>query len=247
MLLHRRFFLTQLGRATIGVLVIGTTGCSRGTAAPAVDEAASSTAAASREPAVVEWHRVDLRLVSAYILVRADQAAIVDTGWQGSAAAIQSGLKGVGLDWGSVAHVILTHNHIDHIGSLPGVLERAAQATAYAGEDDIGAIKAPRPVTAVADGDEVFGLEVIATPGHTAGHIAVLDRETGLLVAGDAMRGAPDGTVAAPAAQYTEDMAAAHESIRKLAGYRFDVAVFGHGDPVEQGASDAVETLSGQL
>jgi glyoxylase-like metal-dependent hydrolase (beta-lactamase superfamily II) len=243
MLLHRRLFLAQGGRVTFGVLVVAATGCSRST--PPAEEA--QTSPSPTELAPVDWHRINLGLVSAYILARGREAAIVDTGWQGSAAAIQSGLEAAGLSWASVAHVIITHKHPDHIGSLPGVLARATNATPYAGEADVAAIQTARPVTALADADQVFGLQVIATPGHTPGHIALLDRETGLLVAGDAVRGAPDGGAAAPVAQYTEDMAAASESIRKLAGYRFDVAVFGHGEPIEGDASEAVKTLAEQL
>ena len=39
------------------------------------------------------------------------------------------------------------------------------------------------------DGDEVFGLQIVATPGHTAGHVATFDPDSGVLVAGDAFPG----------------------------------------------------------
>jgi hypothetical protein len=50
-------------------------------------------------------------------------------------------------------------------------MEQAGTATAYAGEADIAQIDGPRPLVAAADGAEVFGLQVVGTPGHTAGHI----------------------------------------------------------------------------
>ena len=72
------------------------------------------------------WTRVNLGFVSAYILVHGGEAAIVDTGVEGSGDAIAAALTGIGLDWPAVAHVILTHNHGDHAGSAADVLDRAA-------------------------------------------------------------------------------------------------------------------------
>jgi hypothetical protein len=39
-------------------------------------------------------------------------------------------------------------------------------------------------------------------------------------------------------------MAAAGESIAKLAGFEYEVALFGHGEPLLQGASAAVAALA---
>ena len=96
-------------------------------------------------------------------------------------------VRTAGLGWDAVQHVILTHYHPDHIGSVGEVLGAAAKATAYAGAADIAQIKSPRPPKAVDDNDEVFGLRVIATPGHTPGHVCVFDPAGSLLILGDAM------------------------------------------------------------
>jgi glyoxylase-like metal-dependent hydrolase (beta-lactamase superfamily II) len=101
-------------------------------------------------------------------------------------------------------------------------------------------------LVAVEDGDTVFNLEVIATPGHTPGHISVYDRAGGLLVAGDAMNGANGGVIGANP-DFTPDMATANESIRKLAALTFDTVVFGHGEPVSGGASNQVAQLAAGL
>ena len=140
--------------------------------------------------------------MSAYILVRGAEAAIVDTGVGGSADAIETSLAGTGLDWSAVGHLILTHHHGDHVGSAADVLERAADAVGYAGQEDIGSISVPRPLTAVGDGEQVFGLTIVTTPGHTAGSISVLDPLGGLLVAGDALLTSA-GRPTPPSAQFT--------------------------------------------
>jgi glyoxylase-like metal-dependent hydrolase (beta-lactamase superfamily II) len=186
---------------------------------------------------------VNLGFVSAYIVVRAGEAAVVDTGVEGSESAIESGLTALDVDWGAVGHVIITHRHGDHQGSLPGVLEAATGATAYAGAGDVAAITSPRPLVSVGDGDRIFDLEIVETPGHTPGHISVLSPDASLLIAGDALNGLGGGVIGANP-QFTDDMALANLSVQKLAGFRYDTVVFGHGEPVEGNASSLVADLA---
>ena len=270
--LNRRMFLTDLGRGTLAIAVVGAipvlAACSNGDdsegalAAPTVATTptpgvqSGSPAAAPSTPtteaaqpssdaaSAVDWTRVNLGNVSAYILVRAGEAAVVDTGVRGSADDIEASLVTAGIDWAAVGHVILTHHHGDHQGSLPDVLARAPEAAAYAGAADIPSIDSPRPLLSVGDGDHVFDLEIIETPGHTPGHISVLDSAGGLLVAGDALNGADGGVIGANP-RYTPDMDTAALSIAKLAERAFETVVFGHGDPVIGGASAQVAALVG--
>jgi glyoxylase-like metal-dependent hydrolase (beta-lactamase superfamily II) len=250
--LDRRVFLRDLGWGAVGLVISPLAACSTpptqvttSLPSPSVTTGAraGTTLATQPEPgAVVRWERVDLGFVSAYVLARGGEAAVVDTGVAGSADAIEEVLVGMALGWESVGHVILTHSHRDHVGSIAQVLERAGSATAYAGVDDIPDIDAPRTVEGVSDGDIVFGLEIIATPGHTPGHICVLDPAGGVLVAGDALNGS-DGGVAGPNPEFTADMDAALRSVVKLAALRFDTLLFGHGEPVEGEADQAVASL----
>jgi glyoxylase-like metal-dependent hydrolase (beta-lactamase superfamily II) len=208
---------------------------------------ASSAPTAQPTRAAFDWRRIDLGFVSAYLLIDNTQVVVVDTGTKGSATAIEEALTDLGMGWYAVEHVIFTHHHPDHVGSAIPVLE-ATEAEAYAGEADVYAIGSPQPLTPLVDGDEVFGLQIIATPGHTPGHICVYDPVGGVLVAGDALVGQADGGgVAGPDAAYTEDMETAHESVRKLAGFSYDTVLFGHGEPVEAGGSRLVQELAGQL
>jgi glyoxylase-like metal-dependent hydrolase (beta-lactamase superfamily II) len=188
---------------------------------------------------------VDLGFVSAYVLVRGGEAAVVDTGVGGSADQIGAVLDDAGPGWAGVRHVVLTHKHPDHVGSLGDVADRAAAAKLYAGAPDVSAIDAPRRLRTVADGDEVFGLQVVTSPGHTAGHVAVFDADSGVLVAGDAL-GNTDG-LAGSNPQFTEDDAAAADSVRKLAALRPRVILVGHGPPVERSAAAQLERLARSL
>jgi glyoxylase-like metal-dependent hydrolase (beta-lactamase superfamily II) len=56
--------------------------------------------------------------VSAYVLVRGKEAAVVDTSVTGSVTQIGDALVAAGSSWGAVRHVILTHQHPDHVGSV---------------------------------------------------------------------------------------------------------------------------------
>lgn len=190
--------------------------------------------------------RVNMGFVNAYVLIRGKEAAVVDTGTSGNGSKFADVVRTAGLSWNAVHHVILTHYHRDHIGSVGEVLGAAGKATVYAGAADIPKIESPRPIKAVGDNDEVFGLRVIATPGHTPGHICVFDPAGSLLILGDAMNNI-GSKLGGPNPQYTADMALAHQSVKKLAGLTFDRAVFGHGEPIDKGASQAIAKLAGTL
>jgi glyoxylase-like metal-dependent hydrolase (beta-lactamase superfamily II) len=66
------------------------------------------------------------------------------------------------------------------------------------------------------------------------------------MVLGDAMVNM-GGQLTGANAQYTADMDQANASIKKLTALTFDKAFFGHGDPIEQGASAAVAKVAGAL
>lgn len=266
--LDRRTFLADMGKGAFALAVVGLAACGPsaiGSTLPSLSPAGSSggrsgdqpsatppgTSAAGGPPSgppssgvdgAVTWERVNLGFVSAYVLVRAREAAIVDTGVSGSADEIEAALGRVGLDWSAVGHLILTHHHNDHQGSAPDVLERAPDATGYAGGEDIPAISVPRPLTAVADGDAVFGLRIVTTPGHTAGSISIHDPVGGVLVAGDALR-TDGGKPTPPGGQFTVDMAQAKQSIVKIGELTFETLLVGHGEPLVGGASAAVKAL----
>ena len=152
-------------------------------------------------------------------------------------------MTALGLGGSDVGNVILTHRHPDHVGSLDGVLALAPDATAWIGAADLAAVRASRPLSAVKDGDEVFGLSIVGTPGHTVGHISVLDPVGGILVAGDALR-TDTGSLAGSNPQFTEDAAAAKASVVKLGKLTFETLLVGHGEPILSGASGQVKALA---
>ena len=245
--ISRRTWLARMVPGTVAVWTELTFGLGRkgwSVALGGEDLAASLAEAETLGP--VEALRVNMGFVNGYVLVRGKEAAIVDTGTPNNGARFAEVIRTAGLGWDAVRHLILTHYHPDHVGSMGEVLAAAPGATAYAGAADIPQIKSPRPITAVGDNEEVFGLRIIATPGHTPGHICVFDPAGSLLVLGDAMVNI-NNRLGGPNPQYTADMTQAHRSVKKLAGITFERAVFGHGEPMDQGASQAIAKLASTL
>ncbi len=194
---------------------------------------------------LVTSKRVNLDFVSAYIIDRGDGLVVVDTGAGGSAAAIQAAIEEYGKSWSDVGYVIATHSHGDHVGSLNAVIAQAKDADVFAGDLDVSEIASDRPITPLFDGDVVNGVQTLTTPGHTPGHISLLDPDVGLF-SGDALNGAGGGVVG-PNPRFTPDMGTAFESVKKLATYTYEQVFFGHGEPVLMGGSDAVKALANSL
>ena len=216
------------------------------TSAPATTAAPTTTAPTGGT--AFAWERVNLGNVSAYILERSGKAVLIDTGLGGSAGDIETALGRLGLAWGNVGHVILTHRHGDHVGSIDAVLAAAPEATGYIGEGDAAAVSAPRPLTIVDDGDSVFDLEIIATPGHTPGSISVFDPIGGVLVSGDAvLGGAEPASVAGASPRFSEDMATADQSIIALAALQPEAILPGHGEPITVEAATKLNALAASL
>jgi glyoxylase-like metal-dependent hydrolase (beta-lactamase superfamily II) len=246
----RRWLLVQTGRGVVGIAVLGVAAaCSDNSqtaedAQPADDSSEATESRSTGTPGgSMSWERVDLDFVSAYVLVRGNEAAVVDTGVGGSAGAIGQVLEQAGPGWGGVRHVVLTHKHPDHAGSVSDVLDQATSATGYIGQADLTEVDAQ--LSALGDGDEVFGLQIVGTPGHTAGHISIFDEDTGVLVAGDALNN--DGGLAGSSPEFTEDQAAAAASVLKMARLRPKTILVGHGEPIVDVGAAALERLASSL
>lgn len=239
----RRWVLLHAGKGFLGLAVLGLA------AACSADDDAGTTVVSgpghSGSAAGLDWWRVDFAYVSAYVLVRAREAALVDCGLGSRVDAIGAVLGAAGTGWDRVRHVLITHVHTDHHDGLTEVAARAPGAAIYAGAADSRSIQdvSGRQVRPVTDGEEVFGLRMVETPGHTPGHLAVFDTDSRVLVAGDAISNTIDG-LQGPMSDFSGDMRTAEESVRKLAALEPEVILFGHGPPVQQDAAAQLRRLA---
>ena len=87
------------------------------------------------------------------------------------------------------------------------------------------------------------GAQVVHTPGHTPGSISLYFPNDGVLIAGDAMQRRGD-VLTTPSPFFSSDMAAARQSIRKLALLDFEILCLSHFMPMRSGARTAVRSLA---
>jgi len=141
-----------------------------------------------------------------YLVREDDGFTLIDTNMSGQAAAIMQEANKLGLP---IARILLTHAHVDHVGSLdalhdalPDVQVAISERDArfLSGDKSLDAsepqvrlrggypICQTKPALLLHAGDRIGSLEVIATPGHTPGHIAFLDTRDRALIAGDAFQ-----------------------------------------------------------
>jgi glyoxylase-like metal-dependent hydrolase (beta-lactamase superfamily II) len=179
-----------------------------------------------------------------YIVGR-DRVAIIDPGPDDAAhiAALLDAVRGE-----AVTHIFVTHTHRDHspaaarIKAATGapVLAQGPHRLArplHTGEMrrlDASADLDFRPDIVLADGEIVSGrgwtLEAVATPGHTANHMAFAFKEANLLFAGDHVMAWSTTIVAPPDGAMTDYMASLH----KLAQRDEPLYLPGHGAPVRE-------------
>lgn len=103
----------------------------------------------------------------------------------------------------------------------------------------------------IGDGEVIdlgAGIEAVAVavPGHTPGSVGFHLPEARLLFTGDAVARTPDGERVILGV-FNTDPARAAESCQRLAALDVEIACFGHGDPVADGAGAQLRALAGRL
>ncbi|MDM1045279.1 MBL fold metallo-hydrolase [Myroides sp. 1354] len=93
------------------------------------------------------------------------------------------------------------------------------------------------------DGDFVLeGLQVIDTPGHTQGHISLLDVANGVLIANDALV-VEEGQLNIANPQFTLDLPQAILSVQKIKALQSKKIICYHGGILEINIQEALEKL----
>src|ERR1700722_14485750 len=151
-----------------------------------------------------------LRAVNVYALVHGADLLLIDSGWAipGARAVLDQALAALGATAGDVRRILVTHVHRDHytqaisVDAGRGPLQNQLAYLRLLGAGDIAdrvaGLQGPRdpyktgweaPDECLRDGQVIphggRSLDVVATPGHTRGHVVFHDAGGGLLFAGD--------------------------------------------------------------
>jgi glyoxylase-like metal-dependent hydrolase (beta-lactamase superfamily II) len=168
--------------------------------------------------------------VRCFVVVTAKGILLVDAGAPGSSEAIGTVIRGAGATWSDVTDIVLTHNHFDHIGGLACVIDLAPDASVWSSAVDAPEIPSDRPhrLRHPSDGDRIGDLLVLHTPGHTAGHLSLMDEANRLALIGD-VAGSIDGAVTFGPPAFNADVTQSARSLQRIADLRPDRILFSHG------------------
>jgi len=178
------------------------------------------------------------RFVYSY-LIAGETITLIDTGVAGCKTRIFDYIRSIGRDPAEISLVILTHSHPDHIGAARAIREEtgcsvAAHPAERAWIEDVELQNRERPVPGFAtlvggpvpidyeldrgdtidiDGSREYELQVLHTPGHSAGSISLYLENEGALFSGDVIPVTGDLPV-------YDDVTESGESIRLLRSLR---------------------------
>ena len=214
--------------------------------------------------------QVGLRGVNVFLIEAGDGLVLVDAGLRHSPPRITEAIYSLGRLPQDVVAIVVTHAHRDHVGGLAEMMRRTG-AEVWMHPADAALVRdglygrpfprgpgrifslwpAPKGASIavaheVSDGEVLpfDGLRALHTPGHTAGHLALLlPREGGVLFVGDAA-----ANLRRPGLSFiNEDVAEGRRSLERLAALEFEAACFAHGRTIRHGASNAFRELVGRL
>ena len=207
-----------------------------------------------------------VRLSRVY-LIEGDELVAVDSGLPWSASKVINYIASIGRNPHDLTRILMTHSHPDHSSGALAIRKRTgAEILAHAYDTKthshnvrsiryrglFGSLGVPLPLIrstvidkSVADGDEIpmfGGVEVIHTPGHTAGSVCYFLKSKGVLFSGDTIFS--DGQRVSRSVPFPGyDAENYRQSLYRLAAMQFETLCGGHGDPLVQGASDKLREL----
>jgi glyoxylase-like metal-dependent hydrolase (beta-lactamase superfamily II) len=117
----------------------------------------ASTFAAASGLTGIDTRMAGRAMVTSAYLVTAREPALVETGPTTSNEAVLAGLRSLGLSPHDLAHIVVTHIHLDHAGGVGGLAERYPDATIWVHER--GARHLADPTKLVSSAARVYGEE----------------------------------------------------------------------------------------
>ncbi|HET6846541.1 MAG TPA: MBL fold metallo-hydrolase [Anaerolineales bacterium] len=210
-------------------------------------------------------YRVPEVTCNTYMIVEPDGLTIIDAGLPGSTSKTLAFISSLGKTPRDLKRILITHSDWDHIGSLrPLKQATGARTYASQLEADAMAQGRPSRPTKMPSSapllrrlmrfffrpphfrvDEILedgqvlpvlgGLQVLATPGHSPGHISLFAASKGILFCGDSM--VTEGEkILGSRPIYTWDADIAQASVGKQAALGARILCSGHGPVIMDAA-----------
>ncbi|MCY7872638.1 MBL fold metallo-hydrolase [Bacillus spizizenii] len=145
--------------------------------------------------------------VNCYLVDEENEVTLVDAALPGSCKGIIQAVNQLGK---LLHHILLTHAHGDHVGSLDALTQAIPHAKVMISERDSFLLKGDtflrhdepqtpikggipkhvqiKPHHLLTGGETIGSLLAISTPGHTPGSMSFLDTRNGTIIAGDAFQ-----------------------------------------------------------
>lgn len=168
------------------------------------------------------------------IVIGGPEVLIVDPGspYEDEQAQLDRSLDAL-LEGRPVRGILVTHHHADHWGGVAHLKARLG-VPVYAHAWTAPRVGADTPleggetIELAREGERAWRIEVLFTPGHTPGHLALYERVSGTIVAGDLVSGLSTIVVDPPEG----DMVLYVESLRRLRALPSTLLLPGHGPPI---------------
>ncbi|MGG4110323.1 MBL fold metallo-hydrolase [Bacillus subtilis] len=145
--------------------------------------------------------------VNCYLVEEENEVTLIDAALPGSYKGIIQAVNQLGKP---LRHILLTHAHGDHVGSLDTLAQTFPHAKVMISERDSFLLQGDtslrqdepqtpikggipkhiqtKPHQLLTGGETIGSLLAIPTPGHTPGSMSFLDTRNGTLIAGDALQ-----------------------------------------------------------
>ncbi|PGD65127.1 MBL fold metallo-hydrolase [Bacillus wiedmannii] len=200
-------------------------------------------------------------IIHPILLWNDEMAVLIDTGFPGQIEDIQVEMERVDVSFDKLKAVILTHQDIDHIGSLPELLQNCgSNIKVYAHELDKPYIEGDLPLLkggnvenppkgkvsdTVIDGQELpycGGILILHTPGHTPGHISLYLKQSKTLIAGDSMYSV-NGKLGGIHVPTTLNVKESQQSLKKYSNLDIESVVCYHGGLSKENIKIQIQNL----
>lgn len=218
-------------------------------------------------------HWLEARASNMFLCVETDGLTLIDAGIPRKQKQLFAEVARLGYKPQDLKRILVTHADLDHVGSLAAI-QAESGARIYAGQQTADFLvkgKSPQHLPRLAQliTDTFFkykaisetvitvfsageslpflgGIQVIASPGHTADHFSFYCPQAGVLFAGDALN-TRNGRINPSPKRMTADPAAANHSAIRLLQLSPAVIACGHGAPLADHSSKDLMTAFNQF